>query len=82
MIIRLSIPVQHQFFSNVLIIIEVQYYQIISGIKSMNDIIDTKNSLKEELFWENAAKYTARSFDQPFVSEMAYMLVTLHRTGA
>jgi hypothetical protein len=66
----------------VLIIIEVQYYQIISGVKSMNDISGTKNSLEDELFWENATKYTAGSFDQPFVSEMAYMLVTLHRTGA
>ncbi len=34
-------------------------------------------------FWSNASKYAAlRKEDEPFVSEIAYMMVTLHRTGA
>lgn len=33
-------------------------------------------------FWRSAVKYTAARQDGPFVNEMAYMLVTLHRTGS
>ena len=33
-------------------------------------------------FWNNATKYTSISNDEPFVEEVAYMMVTLHRTGA
>ncbi len=34
-------------------------------------------------FWSNATKYAASDKeDEPFVSEIAYMMVTLHRTGA
>jgi len=34
-------------------------------------------------FWSNATKYTAsEKEDEKFVSEIAYMMVTLHRTGA
>jgi hypothetical protein len=34
-------------------------------------------------FWSNATKYTAsEKEDEKFVSEVAYMMVTLHRTGA
>lgn len=39
----------------------------------------TKNSG----FWNNATKYAAScTNDEKFVNEMAYMMVTLHRTGA
>jgi hypothetical protein len=34
-------------------------------------------------FWSNATKYAASiKEDESFVSEIAYMMVTLHRTGA
>ncbi len=34
-------------------------------------------------FWSNATKYAAScKEDEKFVSEIAYMMVTLHRTGA
>ena len=37
----------------------------------------------DKSFWENATKYTAaKNQDESFVSEIAYMMVTLHRTGA
>ena len=39
----------------------------------------TKNSG----FWNSATKYAASyTNDEKFVNEMAYMMVTLHRTGA
>lgn len=33
-------------------------------------------------FWNNATKYTSIQNDECFVEEIAYMMVTLHRTGA
>lgn len=43
----------------------------------------SENSFKNTIFWSNATKYAATSKnDERFVSEMAYMMVTLHRTGA
>ena len=33
-------------------------------------------------FWDNATKYTSIQNDECFVEEIAYMMVTLHRTGA
>jgi len=33
-------------------------------------------------FWNDATKYTSVSDDDSFVEEVAYMMVTLHRTGA
>lgn len=33
-------------------------------------------------FWDNATKYASISKDESFVEEVAYMMVTLHRTGA
>lgn len=33
-------------------------------------------------FWSHAAAYTKSSHDKSFVNEMAYLIVTLHRTGA
>jgi len=36
----------------------------------------------KEAFWNNATRYTLVSEDEPFVEEVAYMMVTLHRTGA
>ncbi|WP_187146588.1 hypothetical protein [Nitrosopumilus maritimus] len=39
-------------------------------------------SSKESTFWNDATKYASASKDEPFVEEVAYMMVTLHRTGA
>jgi len=33
-------------------------------------------------FWNDATKYASISKDESFVEEVAYMMVTLHRTGA
>jgi hypothetical protein len=40
-----------------------------------------ENSAQKNTFWDNVAKYAVNE-DEPFVSEIAYMMVTLHRTGA
>ncbi|MEK9682791.1 MAG: hypothetical protein VW081_07920 [Nitrosopumilus sp.] len=37
---------------------------------------------QESNFWNNATKYASASKDESFVEEVAYMMVTLHRTGA
>ena len=49
----------------------------------MNLQILEKNPDRPSTFWINATKYTASGKeDEKFVSEIAYMMVTLHRTGA
>ena len=41
------------------------------------------NSLNSHAFWSNATKYASScKKDENFVNEIAYMMVTLHRTGA
>lgn len=43
----------------------------------------TENSTTKNTFWNNATKYAVSSnCDEKFVSEIAYVMVTLHRTGA
>lgn len=37
---------------------------------------------RENGFWDDATRYAAASSDEPFVDEVAYMMVTLHRTGS
>ena len=41
-----------------------------------------KSSNHHGVFWHNATKYASTSDDESFVEEVAYMMVTLHRTGA
>jgi hypothetical protein len=41
-----------------------------------------EKSTNNEVFWHNATKYTSTGDDESFVDEVAYMMVTLHRTGA
>tara|TARA_B110000438_G_scaffold130685_1_gene126893 strand:+ start:556 stop:687 length:132 start_codon:yes stop_codon:yes gene_type:complete len=41
-----------------------------------------KKSTHNGIFWNNATKYASASDDESFVEEVAYMMVTLHRTGA
>jgi len=33
-------------------------------------------------FWNDATKYASVGNDESFVEEVAYLMVTLHRTGA
>jgi hypothetical protein len=42
----------------------------------------TEKTFSETTFWDNATKYASVSNDESFVEEVAYMMVTLHRTGA
>jgi hypothetical protein len=42
----------------------------------------TEKPSHDPTFWNNATKYTSVSDDASFVEEVAYMMVTLHRTGA
>ncbi|WP_182134179.1 hypothetical protein [Nitrosopumilus sp. b1] len=42
-----------------------------------------ENKSEKKTFWHYATKYAAAvQDDESFVNEMAYMMVTLHRTGA
>ncbi len=36
----------------------------------------------EDGFWHHARLYASEKTDESFVNEIAYMMVTLHRTGA
>ena len=48
----------------------------------LNEESTPKEMSNKTVFWNNATKYAAVSKDEPFVEEVAYMMVTLHRTGA
>lgn len=49
----------------------------------MSEQIFSKNPGTKSTFWSNASKYTSSEIeDEGFVGEVAYMMVTLHRTGA
>jgi hypothetical protein len=49
----------------------------------MNQQISIENISTKDTFWGSATKYAASATDdETFVSEIAYMMVTLHRTGA
>jgi hypothetical protein len=42
-----------------------------------------ENFTKKSSFWDDASKYAASTNDdESFVSEIAYTMATLHRTGA
>jgi len=41
-----------------------------------------EKSYQGKIFWNNASQYTLVSKDKSFAEEVAYMMVTLHRTGA
>ena len=49
----------------------------------MSQLLYLEDKSKNYEFWKNATKYASKtSNDESFVSEIAYMMVTLHRTGA
>jgi hypothetical protein len=70
-------------FSTVLINIEIEYYEITSLFKSLSEQTYSNNPAQKSTFWDEATKYTSSTNeDKSFVNEIAYMMVTLHRTGA
>ena len=48
----------------------------------MSESSFVEKTSNESTFWNNATKYTSIGNDKSFVEEVAYMMVTLHRTGA
>jgi sensor domain CHASE-containing protein len=67
----------------VLTIIEVEYYESNSQFQSLSEQIYAENSIQKSTFWDDATRYTvSANEDESFVNEIAYMMVTLHRTGA
>jgi len=67
----------------VLIIIEVEYYESNSQFQSLSEQIYAENSIQKSTFWDDVTRYTvSTNEDESFVNEIAYMMVTLHRTGA
>lgn len=48
----------------------------------MSEQISAEKQSGKMTFWNDATKYASISKDEPFVEEVAYMMVTLHRTGA
>lgn len=51
-------------------------------IRIMSQGIFSEKPLEKSTFWDNATKYASISKDESFVEEIAYCMVTLHRTGA
>ena len=47
---------------------------------SNNHIVPGRHA--KSSFWNEATKYASVSNDEAFVEEVAYMMVTLHRTGS
>ena len=62
--------------------IEVDHYDIIYPLMILTQQSMIEKSIKNSIFWHNATKYASTSDDESFVDEVAYMMVTLHRTGA
>jgi hypothetical protein len=48
----------------------------------MNEQLFSEKHVGKPSFWDDATKYASISKDESFVEEMAYCMVTLHRTGA
>jgi hypothetical protein len=62
-------------------LIEADHYENICELILLTEQTIEK-STKKGMFWNNATKYASASDDESFVEEVAYMMVTLHRTGA
>ena len=60
----------------------MSYYPIRVKIQVLSEQRFTEKPSQDRVFWNNATKYTLVSDDESFVEEVAYMMVTLHRTGA
>ena len=62
--------------------IEAVHYPIIFQFILLTKQAMIEKSTNNGIFWHNATKYASASDDESFVEEVAYMMVTLHRTGA
>ena len=62
--------------------IEEEYYQIKLQQKSLSEQVFPEKSSNNSTFWNDATKYASVGNDESFVEEVAYVMVTLHRTGA
>ena len=62
--------------------IEAEDYQIRSELESLSQQIISEKPSEKPTFWDDATKYASVSKDESFVEEIAYCMVTLHRTGA
>ena len=62
--------------------IEADHYEIIYELILLTEQTIVEKSTNNGVFWNNATKYASTSDDESFVEEVAYMMVTLHRTGA
>lgn len=62
--------------------VEEEYYQIHLQSKSLSEQTFPEKTLQKTSFWNDATKYASTSDDESFVEEVAYMMVTLHKTGA
>jgi hypothetical protein len=64
-------------------LIEADHYDIIYELTILSEQNIIQKPTKNSIFWHNATKYASTSSgDESFVGEVAYMMVTLHRTGA
>jgi hypothetical protein len=63
-------------------LIEAVNYPIIYSLKILTQQTIVEKLTNNGVFWHNATKYASTSDDESFVEEVAYMMVTLHRTGA
>ncbi len=48
----------------------------------MNQHVFSEKTDEKPTFWDNATRYASIGNDERFVEEIAYCMVTLHRTGA
>ncbi|AFS82733.1 hypothetical protein NSED_04645 [Candidatus Nitrosopumilus sediminis] len=62
--------------------IEAEDYQMIWESKSLSQHTFSEKQEEKTTFWNDATKYASISKDESFVEELAYCMVTLHRTGA
>ncbi len=69
-------------FSNRWIFIEAEYYQNRSKVELLSQQVFSEKTNKKSTFWDAATKYASIGKDEHFVEEIAYVMVTLHRTGA
>jgi len=60
----------------------VEHYQIRSSSQVLSEQTFLEKPCPEVTFWNDATKYALVSKDESFVEEVAYMMVTLHKTGA
>ena len=66
--------------SNRFDMVEVACYQSTRSVRVMSSQLMGDPRVGSG-FWDDATRYAAASNDESFVDEVAYMMVTLHRTG-